>query len=74
MLEGRWASSRVPPLDGEEILACDAIGATPHAPKPLTSNAKTAGRFGKDDFVYLADQNALSVPSGREPLVATHAP
>lgn len=49
---------------GEEILACEAIGATPHVPKPLTSNAKAAGRFGKDDFVYLADQNAYRCPAG----------
>lgn len=51
-------------FSGEEILACEAIGATPHVPKPLTSNAKAAGRFGKDDFVYLADQNAYRCPAG----------
>jgi hypothetical protein len=31
----------------EEILACEAAGVTPLVPKPLTSNAKTDGRFGK---------------------------
>jgi transposase len=51
-------------FSGEEVLACEAIGATPHVPKPLTSNAKAAGRFGKDDFVYLADQNAYRCPAG----------
>jgi transposase len=51
-------------FSGEEILACRAIGATPHVPKPLTSNAKAAGRFGKDDFVFLADQNAYRCPAG----------
>jgi transposase len=49
---------------GEEILACEIIGATPHVPKPLTSNAKAAGRFGNDDFVYLADRNAYRCPAG----------
>jgi len=33
-------------------------------PKPLISNAKAAGRFGKDDFVYLADQNVYRCPAG----------
>jgi transposase len=51
-------------FSGDEVLACEAIGATPHVPKPLTSNAKAAGRFGKDDFVYLADQNAYRCPAG----------
>jgi transposase len=51
-------------FSGDEILACEAIGATPHVPKPLTSNAKAAGRFGKDDFVYLADENAYRCPAG----------
>lgn len=51
-------------FSGEEVLACEAIGATPHVPKPLTSNAKASGRFGKDDFVYLADQNAYRCPAG----------
>lgn len=32
-------------------------------PKRPTSDAKSGGRFGKDDFVYLADQNAYH-PAG----------
>ena len=32
---------------GEEILACEQAGITPFVPKPLTSGAKAAGRFGK---------------------------
>ena len=51
-------------FSGDEVLACEAIGATPHVPKPLTSNARAAGRFGKDDFVYLADENAYRCPAG----------
>lgn len=51
-------------FSGEEVLACEAMGATPYVPKPLTSNAKAAGRFGNEDFVYLADQNAYRCPAG----------
>jgi len=39
-------------FDGEEVLACEAMGVTPYVPKPLTSSAKAKGRFGKQDFVY----------------------
>lgn len=51
-------------FSGEEILACDGLGVTPFVPKPLTSGAKADGRFGKQDFVYLPDQNACRCPSG----------
>ena len=51
-------------FSGEEILACEAIGATPYVPKPHTSGAKAAGRFGKDDFVYMASRNAYRCPAG----------
>ena len=49
---------------GEEIRACGAIGVTPFVPKPLTSGAKAEGRFGKQDFVYLADENVYRCPAG----------
>jgi hypothetical protein len=39
--------------DSEEIRTCEEIGITVTLPKPLTSGAKAAGRFGKQDFVYL---------------------
>jgi transposase len=51
-------------FSGEEVLACEAIGATPYVPKPLTSNAKAAGRFGKEDFIYFADHDAYRCPAG----------
>ena len=51
-------------FSGEEILACEALGVTPHVPKPLTSGAKAAGRFGKPDFVYLPDQDVYRCPAG----------
>lgn len=49
---------------GEEILACEAMGVTPYLPKPQTSGAKAAGRFGKQDFVYLPDHDAYRCPAG----------
>ena len=33
-------------------------------PKPLTSGAKAKGRFGKQDFVYLADEDVYRCPAG----------
>ena len=41
-------------IASEEILACEQAGITPYVPKPLTSGAKAEGRFGKQDFVYIA--------------------
>jgi transposase len=52
-------------FDGEEVLACEALGATPYVPKPMTSGAKAMGRFGKQDFVYLPDQDAYRCPAGQ---------
>jgi transposase len=51
-------------FDSEEVLACEALGATPYVPKPLTSNAKAHGRFGKPDFVYLPQEDAYRCPAG----------
>jgi transposase len=59
-------------FSGEEILACEAINVTPYVPKPCTSGAKAAGRFGKDDFVYNAAENTYRCPAGEilPPLVS----
>ncbi len=46
----------------EEILACDRAGITVTLPKPLTSSAKARGRFGKQDFRYLADEDVYIRP------------
>ena len=34
-------------------------------PKPLTSGAKADGRFGKQDFVYLPEQDVYRCPAGQ---------
>ena len=49
---------------GEEILACQNAGMTPFVPKPLTSGSKAEGRFGKQDFVYMAEDNTYRCPAG----------
>ena len=37
---------------------------TPYVPKPLTSGSKARGRFGKQDFVYLAAADVYRCPAG----------
>ncbi|PMZ79528.1 transposase, partial [Pseudomonas sp. FW306-2-11AD] len=33
---------------------------------PMTSNAKAEGRFGKQDFAYLPDEDVYRCPSGQQ--------
>ena len=51
-------------FNSPEILACHEAGITVTLPKPMTSGAKSEGRFGKQDFVYLADQDVYRCPAG----------
>jgi len=51
-------------FSGEEILACDQAGITVTLPKPITSGAKAKGRFGKQDFVYLPEEDVYRCPAG----------
>jgi transposase len=53
-------------FDGEKILACDQAGITVTLPKPQRSGAKAEGRFGKQDFIYLADENVYRCPAGEK--------
>ncbi|MBH5389328.1 transposase, partial [Bradyrhizobium diversitatis] len=39
-------------------------GITVTLPKPLTSGAKADGRFGKQDFAYLPEEDAYRCPAG----------
>src|SRR6201997_662466 len=50
--------------DGEEIRACEEADITVTLPKPLTSGAKAAGRFGKQDFIYVAAEDIYRCPAG----------
>jgi transposase len=51
---------------GEEILACEAAGNTVYLPKPMTSGMNAKGRFGKQDFVYVAADDVYRCPSGEK--------
>jgi transposase len=50
--------------DGKEILACEQNGVTAYVPRISTSNAKAEGRYGKQDFVYKADEDVYLCPAG----------
>ena len=49
---------------GEEILACEEAGIMVTLPKPQTSGAKAKGRFGKQDFVYLPNEDVYRCSAG----------
>ena len=51
-------------FNGEEILACDRAGITVTLPQPMTSGAKSEGRFGKQDFIYLPEEDVYRCPAG----------
>lgn len=50
---------------GEEILECQKVGITAFVPKPLTSGSKAEGRFGKQDFIYEAQDDEYRCPAGQ---------
>ena len=51
-------------FDSEEILACEEAGITVTLPKPMTSGINVRGRFGKQDFRYVAEQDVYICPAG----------
>jgi Transposase DDE domain len=51
-------------FSGEEILACDNAGVMVTLPKPMTSGMMARGRFGKQDFRYVADEDVYICPAG----------
>lgn len=53
-------------FSSEEILACDKAGITVTLPKPMTSNAKADGRFGKQDFRFVAEEDVYVCPAGEK--------
>jgi transposase len=50
--------------EGEEIKSCEDAGIAVTLPKPQTSGAKAEGRFGKQDFVYIAADDTYHCPAG----------
>jgi transposase/macrodomain Ter protein organizer (MatP/YcbG family) len=53
-------------FSGEEILACHRAGIVVTLPKPMTSGIEARGRFGKQDFVYLSDEDVYRCPAGEK--------
>src|SRR5690349_15445325 len=51
-------------FSSEEILKCAKADITVTLPKPMTSNAKAEGRFGKQDFRYVAGEDVYICPEG----------
>jgi transposase len=51
-------------FDSEEILACENAGITVTLPKPMTSGLIAKGRFGKQDFRYVAQRDVYICPAG----------
>jgi transposase len=49
-----------------EILECHEAGIIVTLPKPLTSGAKSEGRFGKQDFAYLPGEDVYRCPAGEQ--------
>ena len=50
--------------EGEAIKSCEDAGIAVTLPKPQTSGAKAEGRFGKQDFVYVAADDTYRCPAG----------
>jgi transposase len=53
-------------FDSEEILACEEAGITVTLPKPMTSSSKAEGRYGKQDFRYVAAEDVYVCPAGEK--------
>jgi transposase len=51
-------------FSSEEILACDEAGITVTLPKPQTSGNKIKGRFVKQDFRYVPEEDVYLCPAG----------
>jgi transposase len=49
----------------EGILECTRSGITPIVPKSLTSNNLAEGRFDKQDFVYIVEDDEYRCPAGQ---------
>jgi transposase len=48
----------------EQILECTKSGITPIVPKSLTSNNRAEGRFDKQDFIYVTEDDEYRCPAG----------
>ncbi len=53
-------------FNSDEILKCEEAGITVTLPKPITSGIEAKGQFGKQDFVYLGDEDVYRCPAGEK--------
>src|SRR5882762_3987455 len=53
-------------FNSPEIVACEQADITVTLPKPMTSGAKSDGRFGNQDFIYLPTEDVYRCPSGEK--------
>jgi transposase len=51
-------------FSGKQTLACDKADITVTLPKPLTSGSKAKGRFAKQEFVHIAEDDVYRCPAG----------
>jgi hypothetical protein len=51
-------------FNSPDVLACHEAGITVTLPKTMTSGAKSEGRSGKQDFVYLPGEDVYRGPAG----------
>ncbi len=49
----------------EDIAECEAVGVTPHVPKPQRSPARRSGRFAKEQFRYDAGTDTYVCPGSQ---------
>ena len=47
-------------------MACREARIVVTLPKPMTSGIEARGRFGKQDFVYLSDEDVYRCPAGEK--------
>ena len=52
-------------FNGLQIKACSEAGIDAILPKPMTSGAKSEGRFSKNDFMYIARDDEYQCPAGQ---------
>jgi len=50
--------------NSDQILACEHAGIAVTLPKPIVSGMNVKGRFGKQDFVYLPEEDVYRCPAG----------
>lgn len=50
--------------NGDEIVACEAAGIIPVVSRPMTSSARSEGRFDKEDFVFDPATGEYRCPAG----------